>query len=235
LGAAHLGGNYDQTFGASTFLAAQPSGYAFENSTGYYYMDATNAAVRTPVGGNFYVQNTSGAAVQAVIGYGTTSNSAVALGQLTNGSLSPTFDFVYCQPAQGATEAVTLGQLWNGTVSPTFANVYCDPAYSPTEAVTLGQFGLDGITQGYWISPLTYGLNFIIQWGQAYIAENGNITGNFPITFPHAALVITGSPTVSLGGTNNSLGIQIDSTSTWGAEFPSTAGGCYFNWTAMGF
>jgi hypothetical protein len=74
-----------------------------------------------------------------------------------------------------------------------------------------------------------------MQWGTATIAENGDVTENFPITFPHSCVSMVGSPTVSLGGTNNSLGIQADNTTGWSAEFPSTAGGCNFNWIAIGY
>ena len=111
LGAAYAKGSLTQSFSASEFLADQAGGYAFENSTGYYYMDATNAAVRTPVGGNFYAQNINGTAIQAILAPGTTAASAITLGQLTNSSLSPTFEYIYTNYAYQYNMPVCLGQM----------------------------------------------------------------------------------------------------------------------------
>jgi hypothetical protein len=57
----------------------------------------------------------------------TSSNEAVALGQLTNGSLAPTFGPTVVSPATASNEAVNLGQLENGSVAASFASVNSGP------------------------------------------------------------------------------------------------------------
>jgi Phage tail-collar fibre protein len=112
---------------------------------------------------------------------------------------------------------------------------FCAPATNNlSAAITLGQMQLDPTNPGFVLIPTNVFVNFIVQWGFGSIGQNGSASGNFPITFPNFATIV-GSPTVSLGGTNNSLGIQADNNSVWQAEFPSTAGGCNFIWIAVGF
>jgi len=69
---------------SNVFMAESSAGYTFSGSTGYYYMDASNAAVKTPVGGSFTVSDVNNTLVQALVGTATNPNAAVNLSQLTN-------------------------------------------------------------------------------------------------------------------------------------------------------
>jgi len=189
LGAAYVQGSLATPFSASEFFANQPTGYAYKNSTGYYYMDGTNAAVKTPVGGNFYVQNTSGAAVQAIIGYASTAASAVALGQLENGSINPTFNDTYTQALiTNAIDGNGTGNIPFNVPITVYGTVACNPAYAGNQAVTLDQFYFNG-------NYAAFPGGLIMQWG--YVGAG---TFNFPATFPHGVFVVLATNANAQGG-----------------------------------
>jgi hypothetical protein len=89
--------------------------------------------------------NTAGSQSPFVVGNATSSNEAVNLGQLENGSLSPTFGPTVVSPATASNEAVNLGQLENGSLSPTFGPTVVSPATASNQAVNLGQLETLGI------------------------------------------------------------------------------------------
>lgn len=82
---ADLNGNSGQNFYGNEFYAAQTTGYAFTGSTGYYYMDASNGAVRVPVNGSFFAQDINGNLVTVNAGSVNSSGNISASGSITAG------------------------------------------------------------------------------------------------------------------------------------------------------
>ncbi|MDE1905079.1 MAG: phage tail protein [Rhodospirillales bacterium] len=84
MNAAALTGNLANNFSGNKFIANSTSGYTFNNSAGYYYMDGSNAIIRTPVGGAVFNQDVGGNLVQSLGAPATGLSDFVTLGQFTH-------------------------------------------------------------------------------------------------------------------------------------------------------
>lgn len=116
-----------QTFSAQTNFSAQTKaatgaggGYGFTGISAYYYMDANNGAVRVPVGGKFYAQDTALANVPIVAAAATSSGELVTLGQ-ADGRYASSGANANITSLSGLTTPLSVAQGGTGKTSVDFA------------------------------------------------------------------------------------------------------------------
>ena len=110
----------------------------------------------------------------------TADNEAVNLGQLTNGSLAPTFAATVVASATASNEAVNLGQLTDGSLSPDFGNVTAGSQTTTGDQTIEGNLTVSGTAV---VSPATAS-NEAVNLGQLFIVNRKAVftsNGTWPV------------------------------------------------------